>query len=457
MQRPAVAESIKSRIPEKRNLFSVQQQLHGEAFVETAQYGTHWQENPRLNQSQFIGFHGDWQLKGEQWTSNADVFAGSFVDWGVAQFAVNELATSRRLGSNTSLAVGRKFQNWSFLDQNWNLGLWEPKFSLDSLRPTRQGLTGFFLDSQAGPSHYLFYFTPIFVPTMGPEIKEKNRGLEAESRWYRSPASTVNLFNRDVRIYYSLGDVNIGQLVNNWGMGASWTYAMSPEMDLRAAIGFKPINQLSIRYRRDLITNVPSPDGAAVVGPAVSYHSLQSLDFRWTKNRQSLLLSYLADQPRSSLPQRDTASLSRIEWIQQQPGAVTGYGLTYAYDFSENTRFKFEHLRIYEELTRDLDASGITRGSLFPHRMDFTNSLRATWSQNWTQSLLTKISWLRDEDQAGDVLQGLAEYRWTKSWMTHLGFDVLAVDDASPGNTDTRFLNQFRMNDRLYAGCEYAF
>jgi hypothetical protein len=38
-----------------------------------------------------------------------------------------------------------------------------------------------------------------------------------------------------------------------------------------------------------------------------------------------------------------------------------------------------------------------------------------------------------------------------------VGADVLGVDDTSADNTDGRFLNEFRANDRVYAGLNYVF
>ena len=120
-------------------------QTQGDLGFETTHYTSPWPENPRLQQSQLLSADLKLELQRENWSHQADVFAGSFVDWGVSQFGVQQLGSARK-GDIHSWAVGRWIRPWSEADQNWQLGLWEPRLSLDTLRPIRQGITGLFYE-----------------------------------------------------------------------------------------------------------------------------------------------------------------------------------------------------------------------------------------------------------------------------------------------------------------------
>ncbi len=430
-------------------------QTQGDLGFETTHYTSPWPENPRLQQSQLLSADLKLELQRENWSHQADVFAGSFVDWGVSQFGVQQLGSARK-GDIHSWAVGRWIRPWSEADQNWQLGLWEPRLSLDTLRPIRQGITGLFYEYEGTQNSLMIYATPVFIPTMGPEIKEKNRGLVAESRWYRAPSSSLNLFGRDVRILYSLEDVNVNQLVSNPGAGLRWRRQLSEHWAWSASYARKPINQLSLRYKRDLITSVPNPDGQAIVGPAVSYHNLWGSDLEWKGDKAKFSFSYLADSPAPQRPPTGDATNGRLEWIQQQPGSLAAYSL-HAEFSGGNSRFAVDALRVFEEPTVDVDAQGIQRGSILPYRTLYTRAAKISWLESWTAKLDTSVSWLRDEDQRGDVVQFKVAYSNPKPWIWQMGADVLSVDDFGPSNSDERFINQFRVNDRVWGGVHYVF
>lgn len=422
---------------------------------ESARYASPWPDNSRLQQSQSVTAQYKGQWFSEAWTHEVDFFAGGIVDWGVSHFGWQSLG-SQWHRQNQSWSFGRHIRNWSWLDQEWELGLWEPKFALDSLRPIRQGLTGFFYESSSPQQSLLFFATPIFIPTMGPEIREKNQGLVAESRWYRAPSSSLNLFGKDIRVLYSLDEVNIANLVMNPGGGFRWSVQAHENLGLAVSYARKPINQLSVRYRRDLITRAPdNPDGQAVVGPAVSLHELGGADLFWHTGAWNFYASYLEDRPQKQRAPGDQSS-GRIEWIQQQPGQMKIWGAGLAWR-NMDRQLRLSYLRAQEELSEDVDSMGVVRGAIFPHRLQYTRAMRISWAETWNSRLSHEFSWLRDEDQKGDVVMTLVRYQNPKPWIWSLGFDVLSSDDISSANSDDRFINQFRLNDRIFGGLSYVF
>jgi hypothetical protein len=119
-----------------------------------------------------------------------------------------------------------------------------------------------------------------------------------------------------------------------------------------------------------------------------------------------------------------------------------------------------DYLKVFETPTLDYDSSGIDQGSLFPNRTNFTNALsfKVVGTGSVTgKKTMASLKWLRDFDQLGSVYSFEGVLYPTKSWAVSMGVDVLGPDNTSDGNSDARFINQFRANDRVYGGVSYVF
>src|SRR5205814_9510507 len=46
--------------------------------------------------------------------------------------------------SDLQIAAGRKLEHWNRLDDDWRLGIWQPRYRWDYLDPETVGLTGAF-------------------------------------------------------------------------------------------------------------------------------------------------------------------------------------------------------------------------------------------------------------------------------------------------------------------------
>ena len=92
------------------------------------------------------------------------------------------------LSDNSNISLGRKKYDWTELDRVWSLGLWQPRYAIDALRPEDQGLTGLFYDYKTENFQFLAFASGLFIPTMGPEVREEDGAIKADNRWYRPPS-----------------------------------------------------------------------------------------------------------------------------------------------------------------------------------------------------------------------------------------------------------------------------
>lgn len=441
----------------------------GEVKFESSKYGTSIPGFENLDLAQLLTV--DLQLSGQKVSEdfasvkhnryNFDFSAGKYLDWGNAFFSVQEVYYQKS-SPVSSWTIGRKIEFWSQVDSDWNLGLWEPKFNIDLLRPKNQGLTGIFYNTTADDIEVLAYVTPIFIPTMGPEIREQDGTLVSDSRWYRAPSTSQSLLGKNVEAVYSLDMPNVGRLIANPGGGvrlrwggkqAGWWSSMSA--------GYKPINSLPLKYDKKLwVTS--TLNGQAVVSPEVGYHTIAGFDLGYISESGSRVsASALADRPQRQLPQNNSED---TDWVQQQPGQLSALALHIDTNMHviglDPWGFYIDYLKVFEELTVDYDSSGLDQGSLFPYRTNYTNAVSfkvANTGNLFGKKFMTTFKYLREFDQAGTVVGFEGVLYPVRSWAVNFGFDILGTDDSSNENPDGRFLNQFRANDRVFGGLSYVF
>lgn len=437
----------------------IQSQVQGFVRFEAMQYPTPVPENPQLSQSLLASTNLRGSFSGTNNLTAFDISAGKYMTGG-SQFQVNELSHSLTWREGQSrISLGRKIEFWSQLDSDWQLGLWQPKALLDSLRPEDQGLSGLFYNHRYRSFEFLAFATPIFVPSMGPEVKQKDGGLVADSRWYRPPSSTFPLFNKNLKLVYSLDIPDLQEIVNNPGSGFRAKYGGQDNGFWTSAnYAYKPINALLLKYKRGLfLPEYDEQNGEVTIAPEVGYHHLYGADLGYFFPRGMVSVSYLADSPQKTI--------AESPYVLQQPQpfqAYSAHGETYFESswFANPIGLSLNYLKVFGGNIKDFDSAGEETGAIFANRFNFNNaaSIRADFSTVLgKRKFMSSFKFLREFEQKGSLFNSEITYFPKQYFALIMGADVLGVDDSSEKNQDSRFLNQFRANDRVYGGMSYVF
>lgn len=431
--------------------------FQGTLRFEEDKYASEVDSNPKLNQSMLVGANIDLNFQSSRWHNKIDITGEKYLDWGSSNYSVQELYTSYFWNEGkTQVAAGRKLEFWSQVDQDWQLGLWQPLATFDALRLVDQGLTGVFYKQKMGDFEILGMATPLFIPTMGPSVQEKDGNLVYDSRWNRSPSSTFTLYQSATRIVYSLDSYDIGKLVENPGAGIRMRMGGDHNGTWASAnYGYKPINAIVLQYQKSLDINTQTGD--VVVGPNVTYHQIFGGDVGYKYDNGMASLSYLQDMPDPKKPTGD--------WVLQNPHGIQAVAAHINQDqnvagFNNPVNVALDYLKIFDGGFTDYDSTGTAQAPIFVQRMNFTNaaSVKVDFTTTaWQKKLTTSFKFLRDFDQQGSLFHAEVNYFPTSSVALLLGGDVLGVDNDSATNTDSGFLNQYRANDRIYGGMSYVF
>lgn len=446
----------------------------GELRMEGLHYPKPISGKPQLSSNLLVSSKFQLKMENQHSYNGFDFSVGRDLDSQHSEFILRELYTAIPIKSvietdsldhQSYVAIGRKIEFWSEVDSNWDLGIWQPYTSIDALRPQRQGLLGLFLRLQNEWLDFLAFATPYFVPTMGPEVKEKNGSLEADSRWYRSPSSSFPINGKETRLVYSLDVPEISKLVENPGRGFRLRLGEEQGAWMSTSYGYKPINSLVLKYKSKLFLPEKDPNtGEITIQPDVLYHEVMGTDFGYQDTDWNFSVSYLHDRPYPG--QADPG------WVMQSPEGLSAQSihlelnsellaeLDWVQKYFYSLKFSVDYLQVTGGRIHDFDSTGQETGAIFEQRLNFLNALQMKLKKDatlWGRSFQSQIKYLREYEQHG-TLWGLEfQYFPKKQWALVVGADALGVDDDRDENTDSRFLNQFRANDRVYGGVNYVF
>jgi hypothetical protein len=432
----------------------------GDLDVEATQYQSSIPDKPQLDHSLLVKAHLKPELSTDRSHSVFDFTAQKYTDWGLSDYSVRELYWSLGWRDEKShFSLGRKIEFWSQVDHDWQLGMWQPKSVLDSLRPEEQGLTGVFYQHKEGRFEWLGLVSPIFIPTMGPEVKEEGGNIVSDSRWYRSPSPTFIIFNQKRRVVYSLNVPDYRELVFKPGFGTRLSYGReSGGFWASANLGYKPMNTLLVKYDKKLALSEEGEDtGSAPLFPAVAYHGLWGGDVGYRFQNAMIAFSYLEDRPFNKNPEDP--------YIVQYANPMKSYSVHADSDmkvpgFLNPVNLMAGYLRIDGGDYKDYDHDEQYQGAVFNQRFNFYNA--ALLQAQFTSSIarkktVSRLSYMREFEQKGMIASASVDVYPIQTMALTLGADVLGVDDSGPDNHDPGFLNEFRANDRVYAGISYVF
>jgi hypothetical protein len=428
--------------------------VFGQFRFETLQYMTTLAEAPNLTFSQFLSGRvtaASFQRNPGSINWAADVSAGTFFSLKQSYYSLQELYVSTPLDSSATVSVGRKKYDWTEIDRYWALGLWQPRYAIDALRPEDQGLTGLFFDYRGEKLQFLAFASSLFIPTIGPEVREEDGTIKADNRWYRPPSRQSGR----ISLSYKIKTGDLWDLVRQDSFGLKMRIGDEERGPwLALAGGQKPVNDLLLQR---CVRCVGIQNSAKfIVSPAVAHHRVFSADLGYQRENLKASLSYFEDRPQSVLPPTDFAGQEfkpvRI-YSAQADWSIKEF-------FSRPLQAQLAYLRIFGNESRDILSDGTADDvNMFTWRYRFDHAvlmrLAGPLTSIQARPLITKFSYTYDFQQRGSILGAEFQYQWNKTWSYLAGLDILGPDD--PRSTSDGFLNQFRANDRLYAGASYVF
>jgi hypothetical protein len=385
------------------------------------------------------------------------------------------VATSSRI-QVAKFAIGRKFEEWNHLDEEWRLGIWQPRYRWDYLRPDPVALTGITLEVEQPLFKAVLFGTPIFIPERGVPVSNDNGQLISDSPWFISPPNNIQVLTRDTPLKYDLQIPPMKKLLLHPGVSGMVRVGDKMGPWISGAYAYKPMNQLLLSYDGKLVLNDnrSAVDVASVpVKPRVVYHHVISAEAGFNHEIVSGWISSLVDRPGHDYGQGLTGT-----WTEQTVSPSVAISPTVQFhivDEKEN-RMKAELSYLYQDGGNgpDMAADGtplLAGQSVFESRYPFQSALKTAGELEMPGILsilgvhdvgttVVASSLLYDTKNRGSIFSLDLKYLPTMRWEIALGADVLGSQDPQGGTTTTGpndFIGRFQANDRIRAGVKYVF
>ena len=367
--------------------------------------------------------------------------------------APRPLSVLRRTFRETvAVRVGRELHHWSHLDEDFQLGIWQPRFLWDYVHPQQIGFAGVHVDVKTENIMFTAFGSPLFVPDRGIPIEVQNNQIYTINQYFNSPASSIPYRGVQTPVNYNIAYPSTSSVLFHPGGSMMLRVGRDEGVYGMAAAGYQPINQILMSYNGNfnLSTNPQQID--ATLYPRVAYHQVDSAETGYEGSWYSFSFSGLYDHPYDNQPilgeniQEMTPATSLSPAIEARLG-----------DKDAPTRLRLAGLKVWGGNAPDQGpfTSGTT--SAFDNRY-FSSTAAVFYADTPLDFISPRLSGryklLADLEHSGKIQSMDLYYFPQRSFMVNVGADFLNSSEAQDA-TDP--ISEYRADDRVRFGVSYVF
>ncbi len=352
---------------------------------------------------------------------------------------------------HAELTVGRRFFNWSELDSNWQLGLWQSDFRWNYLQPIEQGLFGAFLDLHTSEWKLLLYASPLFIPEQSAPFNISNGQINSQSPWFSPPAKYVQLFSGRANIVYNLVAPPTSDIVKQVSVGGALQWNPKP-FSIKVSYIHKPRNALSLPVDGYLALQPGGSNAPVFIYPKVIFHSLAALDLNYQQGMFRAWLSALTEiQDTQNFDSNLTYQILSNQSLFS-PG-MEWMPFTGQYSMKFSSSFLFQSGGEVSEVG-SLSSPGT---NIFSYPINFRKASQLRIMQPLLRSnehlLDLNLKWIEEFNDQSSLMMAELNYQMNYSNL-FIGTNLLG--SGAPAS-NSGFLPRFRGNSLAYAGASLQF
>ena len=421
-----------------------------------------YQKSPGLAALQFS--FRDEQLaeaKKNGWAIDVQGVASSYLMVGTAPgssappsfwFEAPELAWTPPRSENAQITIGRKIKNWSSLDEEWGLGIWQARNRWDYLHVSPVGLAGIFYEQQNGAWGIRIFASPLFIPERGPTLSVRDGVFYPSNPWASSPPARAPLVKGvDADIQYTIMMPSLAKILLQPSVAAQTRYGAEDGKDgewITASYAYKPVNQIALAY--DGGYDLGSENATAPIYPRIAHHHIAQVEAGSRGKRSGAWVSALREVPvMDAAPDTWTYQTFPSSWLL---GAGGAFKLTNGVEAFGDYLKRFGPAAVDQGPLASPGSSVFDPRTLYEHAV--SGGLRG--SVLGSERLTAKVKMTYAFETAGTLLSTELRYRPLRSWIVAVGADVLGADDPKQSGQND-FITKYRAHDRVYGGVSYAY
>ena len=382
-----------------------------------------------------------------------------------------EVFVGYRWGSDTNVVLGRKRYTWSYDDEYWKRGVFQPRFLYDPLRSEQQGLIGLFLESQ-NTNHgfqYLVFASPVYAPEFGASYELKDGAFSSRSPWFRPPRSELiaegDFVENIETIEYRLNKPEAGEVAFNGSAGLKLGFFdRESRFFVNSSFAYKPMNQIVLGIQQVQVLPKEGEVPALVrVVPRLLYHQLYNLEVGVRESKGwNGYFSVTHERPEERLILEQEKTLEN--GTRQGVGEATLLSGSVGYNISgQGTHATRVHLGVMNLWGGDRKDQGEIEGedSLFSRRYWFQQAVRLgilnPFRRVLGKSIKSSFEATYDFKQRGAVFTSEIFVQMSRKVSVGGRLDLIGLVDSNEPEVQDGFIGNFRANDRFQVGVNYVF
>ncbi len=375
-------------------------------------------------------------------------------DWNY--FDVYEAYAKVTLPENSSVSLGRKRMRWNEWEENWGVGIIEPRYVEDKMHPQFAGLTGLFAETKGKSTSGTIALLPVYVPDFGPHFYVRDDVFYSANPWFIAPSPAYVFNGQPGDIHYMVNQPDTGKIISHPGIAAKVETTPTKSYLTRVSYAYKPIEQLFIGFPSNRVVVADDETFMQVeITPFVNYQRVLSNDHiykykMWTFSAGWMHEDLLLDTPPSN-------------WTYQTGGEAwvfhTGASVFLEPEGPTATRLEFNYLNVNGGDERDQGRFAGDK-SLFERRYQYLNavslSLKKSFRRGFKRPIDTNSKVIYDQAQNGGCVSLSVSQSFARNWRAGAQVDVLGVFGENARVRDG-FLSNYRANDRVGVEMDYVF
>ena len=390
--------------------------------------------------------HG--KFEGTTFKAKGDLLVNSFVTnqpEAVVEAHEAYISTQDGVLGNHHLSIGRKYYEWSKLDEQWTMmSLWSPRYTWDQIHPESIGMTGFFYSYETPRLKFLAFGSPIAIPERGTPIEDKNNNIVSPNPFWQPLPTHLTIMNADTHVNYSLMMPTMQDIL------LRPNFALRARSELESGLwcslnsGVLPIHMVQMAAE-PFLDSATTGQLQVNILPQLPMRNINTIEVGFDNPAKdwNVWLSGSYEQPFNF--QNKSTWLNPIITPTSVFSAGTRIQLTSNFWFNGSALFIHEQPFTSASSLSDVKVNLPTR---FPIKQAF--KVGGNWRFNdYTQS---NISWIQDLVEQNHIVSLDIQHQ-----VHHMPITVGAGTDIIIANTAQGGVGQYYGDDRLRGWFKYAF
>lgn len=366
---------------------------------------------------------------------------------------LNYLNVSQLYWKQNLLTVGRKKIVWNQLDENFNLGSFQPQFKWNPLAWESQGLTGIFLHFENSetqiPWGVTLFGSPLFIPNQGAGYEIKDGAFQESNPYFNTPPKVAVINDREFPIDYNLQKPEVQDVVTRQSYAGRIFVGDSIKGPyLQLAYASKPMNELNLGF-----VNYAPPLNERVsvdILPSVSNHTLLSSDLHFANRFFKIGISALHEVAQEPKFEADWTYVKYTDSTLVSPFLDLKF---------KGAELNFSLLSVEGGDAVAIGPEAYQALKFIPQRYPFRDAGMVGFKYQYRfkrhESLGFATRYLRGSAGEFDLWSTQMSYQWQERWAASMTSQMVAVENNAKG--ERTLYNSYLNNDLVAIGVSYVF